>query len=106
MFKTCVCFAANSQFGTTSGGFNIAQELEAWNLHAEQASPWLLYALSLARSGSSTTGIGGLPLRAGDGSFLRSSAADAGPASSARSSAVRIMLLRECDLSGGSVNCQ
>merc|ERR1719161_1056803 len=34
---------------------NIAHELDAWNLHALQASTLLLYALSAARRGSSTT---------------------------------------------------
>merc|ERR1719393_226766 len=53
----------------------MAQELEAWNLQALQASSLELYALSLALRGSSTTGIGGTPLRAGEGNFLRISAA-------------------------------
>merc|ERR1719258_1000539 len=58
----------------------MAQELEAWNLQAEHASSLELYALSLALNGSSTTGIGGTPFLAGEGSFLRRSAADAEPA--------------------------
>merc|ERR1719359_2084172 len=58
----------------------MAQELEAWNLHALHASSLELYALSLALNGSSTTGIGGTPFLAGDGSFLRRRAALAGPA--------------------------
>merc|ERR1719248_554956 len=61
----------------------MAQELEAWNLHAEHASSLELYALSFALSGSSTTGIGGTPFLAGEGSFLRRSAAEAGPATKA-----------------------
>merc|ERR1719235_2733039 len=62
---------------------NMAQELDAWNLQALQASSLLLYALSLARRGRSTTGIGGTPLRAGDG--RRRSLADAGTAAKERS---------------------
>merc|ERR1719326_1783087 len=62
----------------------MAQELEAWNLQALQASSLELYALSLALSGSSTTGIGGTPFLAGDGSFFLRRAAAAGPAKSAR----------------------
>merc|ERR1719161_2925231 len=58
---------------------NMAQELDAWNLHAEQASSLELYALSLALSGSSTTGIGGTPFLAGEGNFLRRRAAAEGP---------------------------
>merc|ERR1719359_1025246 len=61
----------------------MAQELEAWNLHAEHASPLELYALSLARNGSSTTGIGGTPFLAGEGNFLRRRPAAAGPAKKA-----------------------
>merc|ERR1719498_1063219 len=57
----------------------MAQELEAWNLQALHASSLELYALSLALRGSSTTGIGGTPFLAGEGNFLRRSAADAGP---------------------------
>merc|ERR1719387_3218912 len=57
----------------------MAQELEAWNLQAEHASALELYALSLALSGSSTTGIGGTPFLAGDGNFFKRAAA-AGPA--------------------------
>merc|ERR1719240_1390343 len=57
----------------------MAQELEAWNLHAEHASSLELYALSFALRGSSTTGIGGTPFLAGEGSFLRRSAAATGP---------------------------
>merc|ERR1719316_1791743 len=49
----------------------MAQELEAWNLHALHASPLELYALSAARRGSSTTGIGGTPFLAGEGSRRR-----------------------------------
>merc|ERR1719440_2524403 len=48
----------------------MAQELEAWNLQALHASALELYALSLALSGSSTTGIGGTPFLAGDGKRL------------------------------------
>merc|ERR1719265_1106023 len=55
----------------------MAQELEAWNLQAEHASALELYALSLALKGSSTTGIGGTPFLAGEGSFLRRRAASA-----------------------------
>merc|ERR1719235_284488 len=62
----------------------MAQELEAWNLQALHASSLELYALSLALSGSSTTGIGGTPFLAGEGSFLRKSAAAEGPAKRAR----------------------
>merc|ERR1719450_377713 len=62
----------------------MAQELEAWNLQALQASSLLLYALSLARSGRSTTGMGGTPSRAGDGS-RRSLAATGSTAAAARS---------------------
>merc|ERR1719321_2361033 len=58
----------------------MAQELEAWNLQALHASSLELYALSLALNGSSTTGIGGTPFLAGEGNFLRSSPATAGPA--------------------------
>merc|ERR1719313_2102341 len=58
----------------------MAQELEAWNLQAEHASPLELYALSLALRGSSTTGIGGTPFLAGDGSLFWINAAAAGPA--------------------------
>merc|ERR1719230_1323375 len=58
----------------------MAHELEAWNLQALHASPLELYALSLARRGSSTTGIGGTPFLAGEGSFFFKRAAAAGPA--------------------------
>merc|ERR1719405_315788 len=58
----------------------MAHELEAWNLQALQASSLELYALSLALKGSSTTGIGGTPFLAGEGSFFFSKAAAAGPA--------------------------
>merc|ERR1719146_494445 len=58
----------------------MAQELDAWNLQALHASSLELYALSLALKGSSTTGIGGTPSLAGEGSLLRRSAAVAGPA--------------------------
>merc|ERR1719158_2410180 len=58
----------------------MAQELEAWNLQALHASSLELYALSLALNGSSTTGIGGTPFLAGEGSFLRRSAAEVWPA--------------------------
>merc|ERR1719333_120501 len=61
----------------------MAQELEAWNLQAEHASPLELYALSLALNGSSTTGIGGTPFLAGEGNFFLRRAAAAGPASKA-----------------------
>merc|ERR1719449_193137 len=61
----------------------MAQELEAWNLHALQASSLELYALSLALSGSSTTGIGGTPFLAGEGNFFFKRAAAAGPATKA-----------------------
>merc|ERR1719265_1595430 len=71
----------------------MAQELEAWNLHAEQASAWELYALSLALSGSSTTGIGGTPFLAGEGNFLRRSAADTGPANIASTKMERLCIL-------------
>merc|ERR1719359_441025 len=54
----------------------MAHELEAWNLHAEQASSLELYALSLALNGSSTTGIGGTPFLAGDGNFRFKSLAE------------------------------
>merc|ERR1719321_2279552 len=71
----------------------MAQELEAWNLHALQASSLLLYALSLARRGRSTTGIGGTPFLAGDGSLLaRRSLAVAGAITKVRSTINRIML--------------
>merc|ERR1719498_226434 len=53
----------------------MAQELEAWNLHALHASSLELYALSLALRGSSTTGIGGTPFLAGEGNLLRMSPA-------------------------------
>merc|ERR1719379_423617 len=66
---------------------NIAHELDAWNLQALHASALELYALSFALSGSSTTGIGGTPFLAGEGSFLRSSAAVAGPAKRASTTA-------------------
>merc|ERR1740130_2620113 len=72
----------------------MAQELEAWNLHAEQASPLELYALSLALSGSSTTGIGGTPFLAGEGNFLRR-AADAEPASRVRTKAENCILTQK-----------
>merc|ERR1719506_738044 len=58
----------------------MAHELEAWNLQAEHASALELYALSLALNGSSTTGIGGTPFLAGDGSFFLRRAAVAGEA--------------------------
>merc|ERR1719388_582665 len=67
----------------------MAQELEAWNLQAEHASPLELYALSLALNGSSTTGIGGTPFLAGEGNFLRRSAAAVGPASRARTTTLK-----------------
>merc|ERR1719379_2549202 len=73
----------------------MAQELEAWNLQAEHASPLELYALSLALRGSSTTGIGGTPFLAGDGSFLRSSAAAAGPAKRARTTTEKPCIVNE-----------
>merc|ERR1719399_1387403 len=47
----------------------MAHELEAWNLQALQASSLLLKALSFARRGRSTTGMGGFPSRAGEGSW-------------------------------------
>merc|ERR1719263_2278857 len=61
----------------------MAQELDAWNLQALQASSLELYALSLALSGSSTTGMGGTPFLAGEGNLLRRSPAAAGPANRA-----------------------
>merc|ERR550537_1064840 len=61
----------------------MAHELDAWNLQALQASSLLLYALSVARRGRSTTGMGGTPSRAGDGS--RRSLADTGTAANERS---------------------
>merc|ERR1719247_314824 len=71
----------------------MAHELEAWNLHAEQASAFELYALSLARRGSSTTGIGGTPFLAGEGSLLWRSAADAGPTKRATTKAEQHCIL-------------
>merc|ERR1719191_1808435 len=71
----------------------MAQELEAWNLQAEHASALELYALSLALSGSSTTGIGGTPFLAGEGNFLRRSAAAAGPANRASTTALKPCIL-------------
>merc|ERR1719364_502199 len=65
----------------------MAQELEAWNLHALHASSLELYALSLALRGSSTTGIGGTPFLAGEGSLLRISPAAAGPTKRASTTA-------------------
>merc|ERR1719271_403402 len=71
----------------------MAQELEAWNLQALHASALELYALSLALSGSSTTGIGGTPFLAGEGNFLRISAAAAGPTNRARTKMERPCIL-------------
>merc|ERR1719377_215372 len=32
MFKTCVCFAANTMFGTTSGGFDMeSSDVDNWH---------------------------------------------------------------------------
>merc|ERR1719428_2809373 len=71
---------------------NMAQELEAWNLQAEQASSLELYALSLALKGSSTTGIGGTPFLAGDGNLFRRSAAEAGPTNRASTKMERLCI--------------
>merc|ERR550514_1432778 len=73
----------------------MAQELEAWNLQALQASSLELYALSLALRGSSTTGMGGTPFLAGEGNFLRSSAAAAGPAKRARTTTEKPCIMDE-----------
>merc|ERR1719238_2096206 len=73
----------------------MAHELEAWNLHAEQASSLELYALSLALSGSSTTGIGGTPFLAGEGNFFFRSAAAAGPAKRARTKMETLCILAQ-----------
>merc|ERR1719498_1163865 len=71
----------------------MAHELEAWNLQALHASSLELYALSLALRGSSTTGIGGTPFLAGDGSLLWSSAAAAGPVKRARTTTEKACIL-------------
>merc|ERR1719158_2557526 len=68
----------------------MAQELEAWNLQALQASSLLLYALSLARRGRSTTGMGGTPLRAGEG--RRRSLADPETAAEKRSTIWKVRI--------------
>merc|ERR1719449_232414 len=73
---------------------NMAQELEAWNLQALQASSLELYALSLALRGSSTTGIGGTPFLAGEGNFFFRRAAAAGPTMRANSTTAQRMLTR------------
>merc|ERR1719152_356967 len=86
----CVLAAKQTQV------LNIAHELEAWNLHALQASSLLSYALSFALLGRSTTGIGGLPFLAGDGRRLsrRSFELAPGTMSSMRMSCtVRIFVL-------------
>merc|ERR1719498_1760463 len=70
----------------------MAHELEAWNLQALHASPLELYALSLALSGSSTTGIGGTPFLAGEGNFFLRRAAAAGPEINASKTKVERML--------------
>merc|ERR1719482_548861 len=72
----------------------MAQELEAWNLQALHASALELYALSLALSGSSTTGIGGTPFLAGEGNFFFRRAAAAGPTMRANSTTAQRMLTR------------
>merc|ERR1719161_2877633 len=70
----------------------MAQELEAWNLQALHASSLELYALSLALSGSSTTGIGGTPFLAGEGNFFLRRAAAAGLAIKAMNTTAQRML--------------
>merc|ERR1719299_261232 len=65
----------------------MAHELEAWNLHA-------LQALALALRGSSTTGIGGTPFLAGDGSFFLRRAAAAGPAKRASRTTLKPCILK------------
>merc|ERR1719161_3070754 len=77
----------------------MAHELDAWNLQALHASSLELYALSLARSGSSTTGIGGTPFLAGEGNFFLRRAAAAGPAINASSRTAQRMLKRVGQLS-------
>merc|ERR1719449_507956 len=72
---------------------NMAQELEAWNLHAEHASALELYALSFALNGSSTTGIDGTPFLAGEGSLLRIRLAATGPAKRARTTTLKCCIL-------------
>merc|ERR1719331_345584 len=81
----------------------MAQELEAWNLQAEHASALELYALSLARSGSSTTGIGGTPFLAGEGNLLRSSPAAAGPANRASTTMETHRILRRVNKAKNSL---
>merc|ERR1719379_1152392 len=71
----------------------MAQELEAWNLQALHASALELYALSLARRGSSTTGIGGTPFLAGEGNLLLMRAAIEGPATRARTTTEKACIL-------------
>merc|ERR1719359_224059 len=76
----------------------MAQELEAWNLQALQASSLELYALSLALRGSSTTGIGGTPFLAGEGNFFLRRAAAAGPTIRANKTTAQRMLKRAWQL--------
>merc|ERR1719473_1512713 len=73
----------------------MAQELEAWNLQALQASSLELYALSLALRGSSTTGIGGTPFLAGEGNLLRRRPAMEGPTKRATSNAEKHCILKQ-----------
>merc|ERR1719171_689998 len=84
---------------------NMAQELDAWNLQALQASSLLSYALSAALRGRSTTGMGGFPSRAGLGSFLaRRSFAATGAAAKARRSTWK-QRISEWDSARGQGDC-